>query len=233
VVWPESASGAPLLDSLDELKKWAVEYDLENSKTWLITGSQENSPDGSFNSAYAVAPGRQGMQAYRKRHLLPFYESEFAPGKSASPLWLIGSDTRFGPLICVEDTVPALSRDNVSAGANILLNLTDDGLFQDRVVERQHLLNALFRAPETGLPLIRCAHTGVTAFIDRQGRISQQLEPAIPGILTGKLAFRAQPPRTFFHQWGFVFPMFWTLIVAWRFLAVRWWERRKSAATNS
>jgi len=200
-----------LLDSIDEIKRLATEYDLslDSVKAWLITGSQENSPDGSYNSAYAIAPGLQGVQTYRKRHLLPFYESGFAPGKSSAPLWLIGSDTRFGPLICIEDTIPALARYNLAAGANILLNLTDDSLFADRTVEQQHFQNALFRAPETGLPLIRSSHTGITAFIDRQGRVLQKLDAANPGILTGKVAFRAHPPRTFFSQFGFIFPVIW------------------------
>ena len=223
IIWPESATDSPLLDSLEQLKKIAAEYELslDSVKAWLITGSQENSPDGSYNSAYAIAPGLQGLQTYRKRHLLPFYESDFAPGKSAAPLWLIGSDTRFGPLICIEDTIPALAKDNVAAGANILLNLTDDGLFADRVVERQHFLNALFRAPETGLPLIRSSHTGITAFIDRQGRILQKLEPANAGILTGKIAFRARPPQTFFSQFGFIFPIIWAGWIGLRFLLCR------------
>ncbi len=218
VIWPESAADAPLLDSLDELKKKSSELDLnlENVRSWLITGSQEHSPDGSYNSAFAFPPGLRGMQTYRKRHLLPFYEADFSAGKSAAPLWLIGSDTRLGPLICIEDTIPKLSRDNVAAGANILLNLTDDSLFNDRVVERQHFLNALFRAPETGLPLIRCAHTGVTAFIDRHGRITQQLDVDRPGILTGKIAFRAHPPATFFAQYGFIFPILWAAWLTFR-----------------
>ncbi|MEO7932527.1 MAG: nitrilase-related carbon-nitrogen hydrolase [Chthoniobacterales bacterium] len=220
IVWPESAPGAPLLDSLPVLKKLAVEFDLdlENVPVWFITGSQEHSPDGSYNSAFAFPPGWRGMQTYRKRHLLPFYESDFSRGTSSAPLWLIGSDTRLGSLICVEDTLPSLARDNAAAGANILLNLTDDSLFADPVVERQHFQNALFRAPETGLPLIRCAHTGVTAFIDRQGRVLQQLEPGHPGILTGKIAFRAHPAPTFFQQWGTLFPIGWAAWVLGRWL---------------
>ena len=219
IIWPESAPGAPLLDSLDALKKFASEFHLtlENIHSWLITGSQEHSPDGSYNSAYAFPPGLQGIQTYRKRHLLPFYESGFSAGKSAIPLWLIGSDTRFGPLICIEDTIPSLARANAAAGANILLNLTDDSLFNDPVVEQQHFQNALFRAPETGLPLIRCAHTGITAFIDRQGRILQQLDPGQPGVLTGKIAFRAHPQGTFFTQYGWIFPILWAAWLTLRF----------------
>ncbi len=223
IVWPESAPGAPLLDSLDELKKIASGFDLDlgTVRAWFITGSQEHSPDGSYNSAYAFPPGWRGMQTYRKRHLLPFYESGFVSGSSAAPLWLIGSDTRLGTLICVEDTIPGLAQDNAAAGANLLLNLTDDSLFADAIVERQHFVNALFRAPETGLPLIRCAHTGVTAFIDRQGRILQQLDSGHAGILTGKVAFRSHPSTTVFQQWGYLFPIGWAMLVAARLSYMR------------
>ena len=219
LIWPESAPGAPLLDSLEPLKTLAAEFDLSLEKvdSWFVSGSQEHSPDGSYNSVFAFAPRLKGMQTYRKRRLLPFYENDFAPGTSAAPLWLIGSDTRLGPLICIEDTLPNLTRENVAAGANILLNLTDDSLFADRTVERQHFLNALLRAPESGLPLIRAAHSGVTASIDRHGRILQQLDPASPGILTAKIFFRAQPPQTFFHQFGWIFPLFWGAWIVLRF----------------
>ncbi len=223
IIWPESAPGQPLLDSLDEVKKIAAEYDLtlDSNSPWLITGSQEHSPDGSFNSAYAIPPGLTGLQTYRKRHLLPFYENQFSPGKSASPLWLIGSDTRFGPLICYEDTLPSLARANTQAGANILLNLTDDSLFSDRVIERQHFLNALFRAPETGLPLIRASHTGITAVVDAQGRVRQMLAAGTPGILSTELTFRAKPQPTFYSQFGFVWPWVWLGAIALRLLMVR------------
>ncbi len=223
LVWPESAPGIPLLESLDRLKILAAEFEIAPNQiqSWLITGSQENSPDGSFNSAFAIAPKMEGLQTYRKRHLLPFYERGFAPGTSAAPLWLIGSDVRFGPLICVEDTIPDLARENLAAGANLLLNLTDDSLFDDRIIERQHLQNALFRAPETGLPLLRCSASGVTAVIDRQGRVLDQLEPSAAGILVTNVAFRSRPPQTFFSQFGFVFPLIWAGWLGLRFLSCR------------
>lgn len=225
ILWPESAPGKPLLDSLDEVKKIAAEYDLTlNSESpWLITGSQEHSPDGSFNSAFAIPPGLTGLQTYRKRHLLPFYESEFQEGTSASPLWLIGTDTRFGALICYEDTLPPLARANAQAGANILLNLTDDSLFEDRIVERQHFVNALFRAPETGLPLLRVSHTGITGVIDARGRVRHTLAAAIPGILSTEIQFTAKPQPTFFTQFGFIWPGIWFGTIL---LRLRWIHRK-------
>ncbi|HEY5753850.1 MAG TPA: apolipoprotein N-acyltransferase [Chthoniobacterales bacterium] len=205
IVWPEGAPGKPLLDNIATFGAAAKAAVPESGNIWLLTGSDEHAPDGSYNSAFAIAPGGSGLQTYRKRHLIPFYETGsegYTPGKSSKPLWIMNANANLGALICIEDTIPELARTNARDRANVLVNLTNDGIFDDRVAERQHFLNAIFRAPETGLPLIRCANTGVTAIVDRQGRVTQQLEAGSPGILTGEIHFPVSGARTFHTQWG-------------------------------
>ncbi|HEY5893894.1 MAG TPA: apolipoprotein N-acyltransferase [Chthoniobacterales bacterium] len=224
IVWPEGAPGKPLLDNVATFGAAAKAAIPENGNIWLLTGSDEHAPDGSYNSAFAIAPGGSGLQTYRKRYLIPFYETGsegYSAGKSSKPLWIMNANANLGVLICIEDTIAALARANARDRANVLVNLTNDGMFDDRVAERQHFLNALFRAPETGLPLIRCANTGVTAIVDRQGRVTQLLEAGSPGILVGEVNFPVSGARTFYTQWGDWFVAACAGIVALRLLFAR------------
>lgn len=224
MVWPEGALGKPLLDNIETFGAAAKAAIPESGNIWLLTGSDEHAPDGSYNSAFAIAPGGSGLQTYRKRHLIPFYETGsegYSAGKSSRPLWIMNANANLGALICIEDTMPALARANARDRANVLVNLTNDGMFNDRVAERQHFLNALFRAPETGLPLVRCANTGVTAIVDRQGRITQQLPAGSPGILVGEVNFPVSGKQTPYTEWGDWFVAACAGVVALRLAVVR------------
>jgi len=74
------------------------------------------------------------------------------------------------PLICFEDTFPGTARDAAQDDIDFLVNLTNDGWFGESAEQRQHLANAVFRAVENGVPLLRCANNGVTCLIDGRGR---------------------------------------------------------------
>jgi apolipoprotein N-acyltransferase len=82
------------------------------------------------------------------------------------------------PLICFEDTFPGTARDSAQDDVDLLVNLTNDGWFGESAEQRQHLANAVFRAVENGLPLLRCANNGVTCLINSRGRIEQVFRDA-------------------------------------------------------
>jgi apolipoprotein N-acyltransferase len=73
------------------------------------------------------------------------------------------------------------------------------------------LINSVFRAVETKLPLVRAANTGVTCFIDRLGRVTSILaDPEtgstfIEGVLTGEINVPVEPPLTFYSRYGELF----------------------------
>jgi apolipoprotein N-acyltransferase len=58
-----------------------------------------------------------------------------------------------------------------SRGADLLINISNDGYLGPTAVMRQHLANTVFRAVENGRPLMRVTNTGLTARIDAQGKI--------------------------------------------------------------
>jgi len=79
-------------------------------------------------------------------------------------------------LICFEDSFPETARAAAQDDLDFLVNVTNDGWFGEGAEQWQHAANAIFRAVENGLPLVRCANNGVTCWIDASGRVQEFLK---------------------------------------------------------
>jgi apolipoprotein N-acyltransferase len=84
------------------------------------------------------------------------------------------------------------------------VNLTNDGWFGQSAEQWQHLANAVFRAVENGVPLVRCANNGVTCWIDAHGRVREIFRDRAgsvygTGALTIELPLQSRAP-TFFNR---------------------------------
>ncbi|MBU6409251.1 MAG: apolipoprotein N-acyltransferase [Verrucomicrobia bacterium] len=128
-------------------------------------------------------------------------ELDHSPVSEAAPRTVTVS-----PLICYEDTFPPLARKAVRARTDFLVNLTNDGWFGDSAEQWQHEANALFRAVENGVPLVRCCNNGVTCWIDAQGRVQRIFrDPAGtvygPGAMTIEVPVRPHE-QTFYNRHG-------------------------------
>ena len=77
---------------------------------------------------------------------------------------------KLAPLICFEDTVPALARRAAMDGADAIVLITNDSWFSHSIEAEQHAWQAVMRALETGLPVIRVGNSGVTGVIIPSGR---------------------------------------------------------------
>jgi apolipoprotein N-acyltransferase len=171
------------------------------------------------------------VQVYHKVHLVPF--GEYIPLRQAFPLfaavagrWVPGdfdtgqdytvfrltnSNAQVAPLICFEDTIGDLTRQFVRNGANLLVNVTNDGWFLQSAGSQQHLANAVFRCVETRRPMVRAANTGVTCFVNEFGRVRQRLQDEIgntftEGVLTGEVNVPIERELTFYVRHGELFP---------------------------
>ena len=229
VIWPEAATPRPaLLDA--EILAW-IDGIRERTGSDLLLGSIDGDERGDYNAAILLAEGRP-PETYRKVHLVPFGEyipfrhsfplfawiagdlvpGDFAPGEGPVVFRATKSGARFGPLICFEDTLPELTRTFVRAGAEFLVNITNDGWFGRSPAAEQHLANARFRAVENARPLVRCANTGVSCVIDSRGRIRQALRdakgsPFVSGSLAVVIPVPVVPESTFFSRHGRVFAL--------------------------
>jgi apolipoprotein N-acyltransferase len=137
-----------------------------------------------------VVPFRYGRLHWLYQYLnqlSPFsdggkYEYSLTPGGGLTvfELPLAGRTWRFGTPICYEDVMPYVIRDYVWDGArrrvDFLVNMSNDGWFQYSPELPQHLAICTFRAVENRVGFARAVNTGISAFIDPNGRIYSVVE---------------------------------------------------------
>ena len=83
---------------------------------------------------------------------------------------------RIGVLICYESIFPYLSQRVVHAGANVLVNITNDAWYGRSSAPDQLLAMTVMRAVENRTPVIRVGNTGISAIITPDGRIRDATE---------------------------------------------------------
>ena len=129
---------------------------------------------------------------------------------SSAPQVADPSRVHCAPLICFEDTFPGAARDSAQADLDFFVNLTNDGWFGASAEQWQHMANAVFRAVENGVPLLRCANNGVTCLINANGRVQEIFRDAQRsaygrGALTTEIPLaraQAETPPTFYNRHG-------------------------------
>jgi apolipoprotein N-acyltransferase len=189
VIWPEMPAplyyyGDPAFRHLAE--KIAVDHGYFLFGTVAYTA--QNQP---LNSALLLGPNGNEIGRYDKIHLVPFGEfvpplfsfvnritneaGDFVPGHDIKVL-PAGRD-RLGVFICYEAAFPDLVRQFTKRGANVLVNISNDGYFGHSQAHEQHLLIARMRAVENRRYLIRATNDGITAVVDPAGRIVRRLPP--------------------------------------------------------
>jgi apolipoprotein N-acyltransferase len=110
----------------------------------------------------------------------------FTPAASRSPLTL-PSGVSFYPLICYEAIFPGEIPPDL-AGANAILNITNDAWFGATPGPYQHFLQSRLRAVERGVPLLRDANNGISALIDAHGEVVDGLALNASGALDTTLS---------------------------------------------
>jgi len=233
LVWPESSMPGPVLVD-QESYKFVMDLAADADADFLL-GTIDEDGGHVYNAAILLSEGGERVQIYRKVHLVPF--GEFVPGRHTVPLLarivgdqvpgdfkagkehtvftLTNGDVQVAPLICFEDTIGELARQFVvptetSPGANLLVDVTNDGWFQHSAGSPQHLANAIFRCIETRRPMLRAANTGVTCFINQFGRVTQELRDETgstftEGVLSGDIKVPSEHELTFYARHGELF----------------------------
>ncbi len=129
-------------------------------------------------------------------------------GRDKDRAWHMIKKARFSALICFEDIFPDLARKFVGEGANFLVNITNDAWFGKTCAGFQHAQSSIFRAVENRVNVIRAANTGVSCFINQQGRITGKVESGnnaifVDGFKIGEIILTKT--RTFYTVYGDVF----------------------------
>ncbi len=98
---------------------------------------------------------------------------EFQHGASRQPL--DAGDQRLGLFICYESIFPDEVRQFADQGAQVFVNISNDGWYGDSGAYAQHLNQTRMRAIENNRWLLSATDTGVTASIDPWGRVVAQI----------------------------------------------------------
>src|SRR5215469_2298115 len=192
IVWSESP--APF-SSTDPLFESGLSHLAQSAQAWIVAGNVAAEGGGNlpgqasrfFNSASLISPNGQWTARYDKIHLVPFGEyvpfkrwlsfaggltkevGDFEAGVSREPLQAGGQ--KLGVFICYESIFPDEVRQLAKHGAQVFVNISNDGWYGDSGAYAQHLKQARMRAIENDRWLLRDTNTGITASIDPYGRV--------------------------------------------------------------
>jgi apolipoprotein N-acyltransferase len=170
-----------------------------------------------YNSAILLDPQGQKIFTYDKIHLVPFGEYEpfplihrvvaslsdevggFRKGSKYSVAHLPGGYT-FGSFICYEAIFPGEVRHFAAGGADLLINISNDGWFGRSAAPEQHLRMARVRAVENRRWLLRDTNNGFTVSVDPYGRVFSPLPPDVRAAVDLPYDFRTD--ETIYTRFG-------------------------------
>ena len=245
VIWPESPMNFSY--SRDSQLREVVATLARTNHTSVLLNSLEPAPhDGSHNSAILVNQEGRIVAQYDKIRLMPFGEyvplphwlpgassvrgivGDFTPGSSYTLMPL--GDLRAGVFICIEAAHPSIARRFTKDGADVLINISNDGYLGPTPVMRQHLSNAIFRAVENGRPLIRVTNSGTSAYIDSNGSVWDATPGFTQTVRTWTVA-KGKAATTFYTRRGDIF-VYACALISLGFISATFVSRRKRRMGN-
>ena len=227
VVWPETAVPAYFHLRVNQHYRDLVQDLADSLDIHIYTGANHlemGTPRKTYNASFLFSPGGTELERYDKMRLVPFGERtpfpDLMPGLRSirfsgsgfvSGNWDSGEkftvfdldDTHFSGMICFDSAFPQQARRLVRDGAEFLAVITNDGWFGKTSGPFQHAKLSVFRAIETRRSVVRCANTGVSAFIDPVGRTLQSAGIFQPAVLTGDVSTSSE--MTFYTERGDLF----------------------------
>lgn len=205
------------------------------TRRWLVTGNDDYELDRDeageivdrleYNATVLFSPLGERMETYRKVRLVPFTEyfpyAETFPGiyellqEFDVSFWEPGTERtvfehpqmRFVTPICYEDVFPNHVREFVNAGAQVIINVSNDYWSLAPVQAKQHFVASLFRAVENRRPLLRSTASGLTGHINEYGRILETLPYYESAQTVVEVEYQAEPPTTVYGRHGDWFPI--------------------------
>jgi apolipoprotein N-acyltransferase len=218
VIFPES----PMNFSYARDAEWreTVADFARRERASVLFNSMEPAPAGGvYNSAVLINEEGRLVAQYDKIRLLPFGEyvplprwlgggllgglvGDFTPG--ANYTLLPAGSARAGVFICFESAFPSIAREFTNAGADVLINISNDGYLGRTPVLRQHLANAVFRAVENRRTILRITNTGISARITTRGEVLDATDSFQPASRTWTVT-RAADGKTFYTRHGDLF----------------------------
>ena len=251
ILWPESP--APLFDNDQHLRQGVSDLARSQDADVILDlvgvlpprpNAPANAESELANRAVLVEPSGAWAAHYDKIHLVPFGEyvpfhqlfafaakltrevGNYMPGNARTSFEVEGH--KLGTFICYEAIFPDEVREFAANGADLFVNLSDDGWYGDIGAPGQHLNMARMRAIENGRWLLRATNTGVTAAIDPLGRVVAQAPRNQRTALLAPYDFVSEV--TFYTRYGDWFA-WWCAIISMFGLFVRFTFRAANIRT--
>jgi apolipoprotein N-acyltransferase len=186
VIWPEMP--APFYLTNPAFLHYAGTV-AQASHTYFLLGAVGKANSGApLNAAVMIDPDGRVLDEYDKINLVPF--GEFVPdifsfvnrvtkeaGDFERGSRVVVFPNHVGAFICYESAFPDLVRQFASKGADVFVNLSNDGYFGASAAHEQHLLLVRMRAAENARWIVRATNDGITATVDPMGRVTERLRP--------------------------------------------------------
>jgi apolipoprotein N-acyltransferase len=214
LIWPEAP--APFYYDQDAGLRNYINTLTRTTHGYLLTGEVSHNAQGSpLNSAILVSPSGAPVSRYDKVNLVPFGEfvpwpfgwltdkisteaGDFAAGKGVV-VSAVGAH-RIGAFICYESVFPNFVRRFADGGAQLLINISNDGWFGQSAARRQHLSLVRMRAAENRRWILRSTNDGITATIDSAGRLRGTIPPSVEA--TSYTGFTYIAEKTVYTRFG-------------------------------
>jgi apolipoprotein N-acyltransferase len=209
IVWPEVPAPFSMQDPAFAQRAQRIARESGNYVLVGIVDWKRNAQGvwEASNSSTLLDPTGRRIFTYDKIHLVPFGEyvplrqwikfagrltadiADFTPGTEYRIGQLPGG--RFGTFICYEAIFPDEIRRFAAGGAELLINVSNDGWFGRSAAPAQHLMMSRVRAIESRRWMLRDTNNGFTVVVDPYGRIVASLPPDIRGQLDAPYDFRS------------------------------------------
>ncbi len=219
MIWPETSVPGYLLQD-PSLHDWLQKL-VRRSQTYHLIGTPIMNGRDAYNSSFSIDPKGNFISEYDKIHLVPFGEvvpfasflgrfkfisilnelGGFTAGKR-SPVLNAGA-IPMGVNICYEAIFPNLVRQSVREGAQVIVNLTNDGWYMKSAEPYQHWAPNVFRAVENSRFVVRADNTGISGIIDPAGRVVASSTIFEPMVITGTI--EPSTNLTFYTRFGDLF----------------------------
>ncbi len=213
IIWPEVP--APIYYYDDPTFRNEAAILAQATQAYFLFGTVAWTPEHNpLNSAVLLRPSGDLEGRYDKINLVPFGEytpklfgwvnritqeiSDFVPGNHIVVFPIDGHT--LGTFICYEAVFPHEVRQFTKAGAQVLINISNDGYFGHSSAREQHLEIARMRAVENRRWLLRVTNDGITAVIDPAGRVISRLP--MYQLAEARAAYQYQDGLTFYTSVG-------------------------------
>jgi apolipoprotein N-acyltransferase len=230
IIWPASSLPA---EFRSRVVRRTVQQIARETGTYLLVGGagvEKFKPrkEGQVpysNSEFLIAATGRLKKRYNKIHLVPFNEYLPLQGKIKWPRWITPlefsfirgeeytlfevSEAKFGTPICWEGMFSDLFRRFVKAGANFMVNVTNDGFTGRTAAPYQTLVMTVFRAVENRVVVLRASTTGISCYISPTGEIVERIRDNngndifVSGILVRDVPL--YNTKTFYAMYGDIF----------------------------